>query len=141
MKNLKKLIVCGTAAAVLSLSAMSVFAQPSDTPDNPAQITAEVTGRSVESIIEERKDTGKSFAQIADEAGKLDEFKADMIELRKARLDEAVAEGRISQQRADAILADMKTGGDYGYEHCYDDDDDDSWCGHRGGHHGCGDRW
>lgn len=129
--SLKKLIVSGAVLAALSIGAASALAQPAYT--NPMQIAASLTERSVDSIADECYTSGKSPAQIADEAGKPDEFKADMQELRKARLDEAVADGRMSQERADRILADS-TDGDYS-EYCYGRgwDNDSDYRGNRGG--------
>lgn len=131
IRNFKKLIISGALLAALSVGTASALAQPAYT--NPMQIAASLTGRSVDSIADECYTSGKSPAQIADEAGKLDEFKADMQDLRKARLDKAVAEGRMSQERADRILAD-EAGGDYS-EYCYGRgwDNDGDYRGNRGG--------
>ena len=56
MKNLKKIIVTGLLALSVATTAFATSAY-----NNPAEIVAGLTGRSVESVIDERHDTGKSF--------------------------------------------------------------------------------
>ena len=102
MKNLKKIIVTGLLALSVATTAFATSAY-----NNPAEIVAGLTGRSVESVIDERHDTGKSFGTIAKEAGKLDEFKAEILELRKDQLAARVADGRLTQEQADKILASI----------------------------------
>lgn len=134
MKNLKKIIVTGLLALSVATTAFATSAY-----NNPAEIVAGLTGRSVESVIDERHDT--SFGTIAKEAGKLDEFKAEILELRKDQLAARVADGRLTQEQADKILASIEErqalcdGEGYGYG-----------CGYRDGgrhhHNRCGDcRW
>lgn len=103
MKNLKKIIVTGLLALSVATTAFATSAY-----NNPAEIVAGLTGRSVESVIDERHDTGKSFGTIAKEAGRLDEFKAEILELRKDQLAARVADGRLTQEQADKILLLLK---------------------------------
>lgn len=103
MKNLKKLIVVVTALGVLG-TAGTVYAAALKTP---AEITSAVTGKSVEAVTEERA-TGKTYGTIADEAGKLDEFKDQMLEQRKAALDQEVQDGKLTQAQADEIYNAIK---------------------------------
>lgn len=103
MKNLKKLIVVVTALGVLG-TAGTVYAA---TLKTPAEITSAVTGKSVETVTEERA-TGKTYGTIADEAGKLDEFKDQMLEQRKAALDQEVQDGKLTQAQADEIYNAIK---------------------------------
>ena len=72
-------------------------------------ITAQVTGLKVEDVAKELQ-TGKTFADVAKANGKtaadlVNAFLAD----RKAVLDKAVADGRLTQTVADTLLATMKT--------------------------------
>jgi len=72
-------------------------------------IAAEVTGLKVEDVVKELQ-AGKTFAQVAQTQGKtatdlVNAFMAD----RKAALDKAVADGRITQDAANTLLATMKT--------------------------------
>ena len=66
---------------------------------NPAQIVAALTNRSVDSVVDERYQTGKTFGMIADEAGKLIEFKQEMLELKKDELAKCVADGTMTQEQ------------------------------------------
>lgn len=136
MKNLKKIIITGLLALSVATTAFATSAY-----NNPAEIVAGLTGRSVESIIDERYDTGKSFGTIAKEAGKLDEFKVEVLELRKEQLAARVADGRLTQEQADNILASIEErqalcdgdGYGYGYHH------GDGWRdGGRHHHNRCG---
>ena len=82
MKNLKKIIVTGLLALSVATTAFATSAY-----NNPAEIVAGLTGRSVESVIDERHDTGKSFGTIAKEAGKLADKILASIEERQALCD------------------------------------------------------
>lgn len=76
------------------------------TAKTPAEVAAEVTGQTVETVQAERAD-GKSYGTIADEAGKLEEFKSQMLEQRKVYLEERVQEGTLTQEQADLMLERM----------------------------------
>lgn len=103
MKNLKKLVIVVAALGVLG-TAGTVYAA---TLKTPAEITSEVTGQTIEAVTSERA-TGKTYGTIANEAGKLNEFKDQMLEQRKATLDQQVADGRLTQAQADEIYNAIK---------------------------------
>lgn len=137
MKNWKKIITIGLLSLSLATTALA------SAYSNPAEIVAGLTGRSVESVVDERYETGKSFGAIANEAGKLDEFKQEMLELRKDELAQRVQDGRMSQEQADRIIANMQErqayyDGEGRYYNC-DYDDDYGYGHHRHGGHHC--RW
>ncbi len=71
-------------------------------------ITAQVTGLSTADVVAELQ-AGKTFAQVAQAHGKTatDVVNA-FVANRKAVLDQAVADGRITQANADQLLATMK---------------------------------
>jgi Alpha-galactosidases/6-phospho-beta-glucosidases, family 4 of glycosyl hydrolases len=98
MKKFKKLLMVFTMIAVLG-SATAAYAATAKTP---AEIAAELTGRPVAELYQERAE-GKTYGTIANEAGKLEEFQAQMLEQKKLVLDQRVAEGKLTQERADAI--------------------------------------
>lgn len=100
MKNLKHVVAVATAVVVLT-TAGAVFAAQLKTP---ADILSGLTGKSVESLKEERAE-GKTYGAIANENGKLDEFKAQMLEQKKAILDQKVADGVITREKADEIIS------------------------------------
>lgn len=103
MKNLKKLVIVVAALGVLG-TAGTVYAA---TLKTPAQITSEVTGQTAEAVTSERA-SGKTYGTIANEAGKLDEFKSQMLDQRKAILDQQVADGKLTQAQADEIYNAIK---------------------------------
>lgn len=104
MKNIKKFIVVATAIGVLGVAG-TVYAA---TLKTPAEITAEVTGQSVEAVTEQRAETGKTYGTIAEEAGKLDEFQAEILEQKKTVLDEEVASGDLTPEQADTIYENIE---------------------------------
>jgi hypothetical protein len=105
MKNMKRLIVSVVVAiGVLGLGGVAYAADIK----TPADIAAALTGKSVEDVTKERSE-GKTYGTIAKEAGKLDEFKAQMLEQKKAVLDQRVKDGILTQQQADEIYNQIKT--------------------------------
>lgn len=104
MKNIKKIILSIAAVSVLSTSVVfGVVATKT-----PADITAGLTGKTVEEVTTERA-SGKTYGTIASEAGKLDEFKAESLEQKKAVLDERVNDGDLTKEKADEIYNSIKT--------------------------------
>jgi len=103
MKNIKKLFAIITAVGVIG-TAGAAFAASVKTP---ADIAAELTGRTVEQVYEEKAD-GKTFGAIASDAGKLEEFKQQMLENKKSILDQRVEEGLLTQEEADEIYNNLK---------------------------------
>lgn len=100
---MKKLIAVILAAGILG-TAGTAFAATFKTP---AEIAASVTGKTVEAVQEERA-AGKTYGTVASEAGKLDEFKAQMLEQKKAILDQRVKDGKLTQAQADEIYNSIK---------------------------------
>ncbi|WP_027363871.1 DUF2680 domain-containing protein [Desulfotruncus alcoholivorax] len=103
MKNLKKLIAVMATVGVMGAAGAAYAA----TVKTPAEIVSGLTGKTVEELYAERS-TGKTFGTIASEAGKLDEFKAQMLEQKKAVLDQRVADGSLTQEQADQIYNNIK---------------------------------
>ena len=66
-----------------------------------------MTGKTVEEVNQERA-AGETYGAIANEAGKLDEFKSQMLEQKKAVLDQRVKDGTLTQQQADEIYDTIK---------------------------------
>lgn len=108
MKHFKKLITAATIAGVLGVTG-AAYAVGAMTP---AGIAAELTGKSAGEVTTLRADGttyGTTYGAIASEAGKLDEFKARMLEQKKIVLDQRVKEGRLTQEQADQIYTSMET--------------------------------
>lgn len=106
MKKLTKVLTLG--AMVFAVAATSVTAFAASAYSSPAEAVAGLTGQTVESVIAERAETGKSYGTIASEDGKLEEFKDEMLEIKKDALAKRVAAGTMTQERADEIIAAME---------------------------------
>lgn len=101
MRFTKKLIA-GIAVA-LTFTATSITAFAATTYQTPCEIVESLTGKSSQQVLEERQ-SGKTYGTIAEEAGKLEEFKTAMNELRTSILEERVANGSISREQMETIL-------------------------------------
>lgn len=102
MKKAKKIFIAGAVALLLGTTSLTVFAKTQY--NTPAEVVAGITGRTVESVVEERKLENKTYGTIALEADVLDEFKAEALEMKKANLTKQVAEGKITQDEALEII-------------------------------------
>jgi len=104
MKISKKIIAVLTVVGVL-VTTGAVLAATSKTP---AEIVSGLTGKTVTDLYQQRAE-GKTFGAIASEAGKLEEFKTEMLAQKKAILDQRVADGLLTQAQADAAYEAIKT--------------------------------
>ena len=102
MKLKKNIIAISTASLVILATSVTAFATTGYT--NPAGVLAEITNSTIESVISKKAETGKTYGSIAAEAGKLDEFKAASLEAKKEKLYAQVADGTITQEKADEII-------------------------------------
>ncbi len=103
MKGLKKWAAALTVVAVLGAGGAAYAA----TSLTPAEIAANVTGKSVAELQQQRQ-AGKTYGALANEAGKLEEFKVQMLEQKKVILDERVAAGKLTQEQANTIYQNMQ---------------------------------
>ena len=103
MKNLKKLVAVIAAVGILGTASAAYAAEVK----TPADIAAGLTGKNVDDVNKDRA-AGKTYGTIANEAGKLEEFKAQMLEQKKALLDQKVKDGTLTQQKADEIYNAIK---------------------------------
>jgi hypothetical protein len=84
--------------------------------------TAEVLGIEVDDVVEGLED-GKSLAQIAEEHGvSAEEYKTALTDAVEDKLADAVANGRITQERADEMLAKFTENADRIINHVPDED-------------------
>ena len=104
MKRFKKLLMVFTVIAALGTASAAYAA----TAQTPAEIAAGLTGKSVQALYQERVD-GKTYGTIANEAGKLEEFKTQMLAQKKIILDQRVADGKLTQEKADTIYNAMQS--------------------------------
>lgn len=106
MKQLNKFAVLG--AAVFAVGTMSISALAASSYTTPAEAVAGLTGKTVESVMQERSESGKTYGTIANDAGKLPEFKSELLEMKKTALDEQVAAGTMTRERANEIIAEVE---------------------------------
>lgn len=107
MKNFKKLIAATTIVGILGVVGVAGASYATGST-SPAGIVAGLTGQSLEEVTAERA-AGKTYGTIANEAGKLEEFKTENLEKRKAVLDQRVKVGNLTQAQADVIYNSIKT--------------------------------
>ncbi len=103
---MKKLLTPLLIVTVLLVAATSVWA--STTVKTPAEIFASLTGKTVEEAYSQRAEEDKSFGQLAIEAEKFDAFTAEMLESKKALIQQRVDEGTLTQDEAEAFIAAME---------------------------------
>ena len=106
MGNIKRIITLGTV--ILAVGATSITAFATTTHKTPADIIAGLTDKTAEEVVLEKEETGKSYGTIANDAGKLEEFKEEGMQMKKDMLKNAVEEGKITQEKADEITAHME---------------------------------
>lgn len=105
-KKIKMLI--GAAVVVIALAATTGVAFAASAYSSPAEAVADLTGRGVQSVIEERSETGKTFGAIAREAGQEEPFRAEMLEMKRDRLTARVKAGVMTQEKADEIMKTIR---------------------------------
>ncbi|MHB1454011.1 MAG: DUF2680 domain-containing protein [Saccharofermentanales bacterium] len=103
MTKAKKMAI--PVVLALAIGAISFTAFAASSYSSPAEVAAALTGKSVDEVTAQKSEDGTTYGSIADEAGKLEEFKTEMVALKKDILDEKVAAGTMTQERADEILA------------------------------------
>ena len=106
MIGLKKLIVTGIMVTVVGAASATAFAASSYS--TPAEALAGLTGKTEAEVTAERLETGKTYGTIAKDAGKLEEFQAEMLRQKKAVLDDRVEAGLMTQENADAMVSAME---------------------------------
>lgn len=106
MLKLKKLMIIGGIVMAVATTSLTTFAVAAYT--SPAEAVAGITGKTVESVIAEKKDTGVTYGTIAKNAGKLDEFKKEMLQIKTDRLTAKVKAGTMTQAKADEIIKAIK---------------------------------
>jgi hypothetical protein len=103
MKNFRKMIMVGAVVAMIGATTATAFA--ASEYSTPAEAVAGLTGRTIEDVTAERYETGKTYGTIANDAGKLEEFQAEMLQIKKDQLQDRVEAGQMTKERADEIIA------------------------------------
>ena len=103
-KTGKRLIAVLVATGIMSIGTVAFAAVGSQTP---AEILAGLTGKTA-IVVQGERAVGQTYGSMAEEAGKLNEFKAGTLESKKAWLGEQVDAGKMTQEEADKIYNDIK---------------------------------
>lgn len=106
MTNMKKFLSIG--AVVLAVGAASITAFAASNYSTPAEAVAGLTGKTTAQVIEERQDTGKTYGTIANDAGKLEEFQEENLQIKKDALDKRVTDVTLTREKADEIIAALE---------------------------------
>ncbi|MDK2823450.1 MAG: hypothetical protein PWQ67_612 [Clostridia bacterium] len=69
---------------------------------HPSEMVANLTGKTQDEVFNLRSQ-GKTYGQIAQENGVLEQFKNNMLEYKKAIIDERVNQGLITKENGEAI--------------------------------------
>lgn len=106
MKRTKMILV--SAVMLLTASTFAIPTLAASTYRTPAEAAAGVIGKPVDEVIRERQESGKTYGAIAAEEGKLEEFKEEVLTIKKARLQDKVDNGTLTQEQADAAVTRME---------------------------------
>ena len=106
MRSFKKLIAAATIVGLLGVVGVA-GASVATGAATPAGILAGLTNKTVEQVTAQRA-AGTTYGAIAQEAGKLAEFKAENLVQREALLAQRVTDGKLTQAQADAMYKSME---------------------------------
>lgn len=91
---MKKLVLGVIVAALVVVTASVALA-------SPAEVFAGLEGVSVSEAYQLKNEKGATFGELAAEAGKLAEFKAQMLKEKKELIDQKVKDGIITQEQGE----------------------------------------
>ncbi|UWG97151.1 YckD family protein [Dehalobacter sp. DCM] len=106
---MKKVIIGVITAGLILVGAGTALAA---TYKSPAEIYAGLKGITVDQAYDQRE-SGKSFGQLAADAGLLEEFKEQMLINKKAAIQKKVTAGLLTQQEADALIQRIEANAAY----------------------------
>ncbi len=113
MKSFARIAALAIAAVVLTTAGVALAAEFK----SPVEILSELSGQSIEDLRDQRLE-GEPYGAIAEEYGKQDEFRDQMLEQKKAILEQRVEDGVLTREQADEIedsLAAFCDGEDRGF--------------------------
>jgi len=102
----KKLLLLISIVTILLVGVASI-SYAATTYGSPAEIVAGLTGKNVDEVAAARQ-AGTSYGAQAEAAGKLAEFQASRLDSYSQRLDQAVADQKMTQEEADKLYEAMK---------------------------------
>jgi len=98
MKNLKKLVAVVAAVFVLAAAVVVLAAEYK----TPGEIVSDLVGEPV------TKAEGQTYGEIARDYGVIDAFREEMLEQKKLIIDQRVLDGKLTQEQADEIYANIE---------------------------------
>ena len=103
MKKLNKsLLIVSVMVVIMAATTITGFA--ASKYGSLTEAVVGITGKTTESVMEERA-SGKTYGTIAKEAGKLEGFKKESLEIKKDKLNAKVQSGTITKEQADKVIA------------------------------------
>jgi len=100
---MKKRLIILVKVGILGTSSF-IFASANKPP---VDVLSGLTGTPVETL-EKQRAAGKTYGSIAADANKLEEFKSEVLKQKKARLNQRVKDGLMTQEEADSIYNSIK---------------------------------
>lgn len=105
---MKKILLSLSLILVLALGSVAVFADETPTIKGSVEILSEISGLSEESIVAAVKE-GSTLSEQAQEQGVFDKF-VDAVKANRAlRIQQLAADGRLTQERVDAMINFMES--------------------------------
>lgn len=102
MTKMKKLLIVGAVVLTAAVTAITSFA--ASEYNSPAEALAALTNKTEEQIIQEKQESGTTYGAIAAENGVFDAFKAEVLQIRKDRIEAKVADGTLTREKADEMI-------------------------------------
>lgn len=115
--NIKNTVIAGVLALGVGVTSLTVFAATKY--DSPREALSAITGKSMEEIHQLRYEEGLSDVELFETDEQYEEFKNEVLELRKERIQNRVEDGRLSQERANEMINEMEENEDLYYGHHY----------------------
>ena len=103
--NIKNTVIASLLAVGVGVTSLTVYAQAKY--ETPREALSAITGKTTDEIHALRYEEGMSHAELFETDAQYEDFKSEVLEQRKERIDERVLDGRISQERADEIKNQM----------------------------------
>ena len=103
---MKKLVAILTLTVLIGAGAGFAYASSSV---RPAEIYANLAGVTVDEAYDLKLESGKTFGELAQEAGVYEDFQAATLAAKTTMIEEMVTSGELTQEEADEILAALAT--------------------------------
>ncbi len=103
---MKKIVTISMLVLLLLATSATAFAATSY--NSPSDILSDLTNQPVENLIQEKTSAQTTYGAMASAAGVLEQFQEKMLALKEQRLAQRVANQTMTQEQADAVLAQIK---------------------------------